>query len=122
MRRRIVLLSVSAAVLGLAAIWHASRDRGGLPDEEQLVLRVALATCFSHRVDPENTSIEDVEAYVGQLIRIFQLHPNAPTHSSPPLPQDMRGALEFCAGQIEVAAPNQAQRLRVALSEEVGQR
>jgi len=89
-----------------------------LSENDQLILRVALATCFTYPRDLEGTPFEDVRLYVNHLIDLYSRHPDAATNSSPGLPQDMTSALEFCANQLQDVAPNEANRLRLALGYE----
>ena len=89
-----------------------------LSEDDQLILRVALATCFTYPRDLDGVPLEDVRLYVNHLIDLYSRHPNAATNSSPSLPQDMISALEFCASQLQDVAPDEARRLRIALGGE----
>ena len=85
-----------------------------LSEDDQLILRVALATCFTYPRDLDGVPLEDVRLYVNHLIDLYSRHPDAATNSSPSLPQDMASALEFCASQLQDVAPDEARRLRIA--------
>jgi hypothetical protein len=89
-----------------------------LPEDDQLILRVALATCFTYRLDADGTPFDDVRLYVNHLLDLYARHPDAATNSSSGLPQDMPAALEFCATQLQDVAPDEARRLRIALGQE----
>ncbi len=89
-----------------------------LSEDDQLILRVALATCFTYPRDQEGVPFEDVHLYVNHLIDLYSRHPDAATNSSSGLPQDMPGALEFCAVQLQDVAPEEAQRLRTTLAQD----
>jgi hypothetical protein len=89
-----------------------------LSEDDQLILRVALATCFTYPRDQEGVPFEDVRLYVNHLIDLYSRHPDAVTNSSSGLPQDMPGALEFCAAQLQDVAPEEAQRLRMTLAQD----
>ena len=89
-----------------------------LSEDDQLVVRVALATCFTYPRDRDGVPLEDVRLYVDHLINLHTRHPRAATNSSPGLPQDVPSALEFCAAQLQDLAPEQAKRLRLALGRE----
>ena len=89
-----------------------------LSNDDQLILRVALATCFAYPRDPAAVPFEDVRLYVDHLIDLHSRHPRTSTNSSAGLPQDMTSALEFCAAQLQNVAPDEATRLRLALERE----
>ena len=89
-----------------------------LSEDDQLILRVALATCFTYPRDPDGVPFEDVRLYVDHLIDLHSRHPRAATNSSAGLPQDVTSALEFCAAQLQDVAPDEAARLRLALGRE----
>jgi hypothetical protein len=84
-----------------------------LTSEETLIVRVAISTCFLFSVD--EVPNEDVDLYVGELLRLYRLKPDAQTRAAPALPQDLKATLEFCADRLDVGAPEQAARIRAAL-------
>ena len=89
-----------------------------LSEDDQLILRVALATCFTYPRDLNGVPLDDVRLYVNHMIDLYSRHPDAATNSSAGLPQDMTSALEFCAAQLQDVAPDEATRLRLALGRE----
>jgi hypothetical protein len=87
-----------------------------LADEEQLVVSVAKATCFTYRVDPASVPRPDVDLYVDELVRLHSSKPSARVASrSGESTSELRGVLEFCLEQLAEASPTNAERLRRAL-------
>ena len=87
-----------------------------LDADETLILEIAKATCLSFRLDRDNTPAEDLDVYVGELLRLFQAKPHASPATHPDEPgMDVRSALEFCAQQLSEASPAHAIKLRQAL-------
>jgi len=81
--------------------------------EENLILKVAVATCFAFPFKTAEVPPEDVDLYVEQLLRLYALKPNART-GDPDHP-DLPSTLAFCADRLGSSAPSQAARLRAAV-------
>ena len=88
-----------------------------LNEEDTLIVEVTRATCFMYRVDRENTSREDLDLYVSELLRLHSANPSARTATRPDKPEsNVRSAVEFCAQQLADVSPKHAAKLRSALS------
>jgi hypothetical protein len=90
-----------------------------LDEEETLILAVARATCFSYRLDRDNTPQEDLDTYVDELLRLYLAKPRGRAATNPSDPEhDVRSAVAFCAQQLAESSPEHAARLRRALDQQ----
>jgi hypothetical protein len=94
----------------------ALNEINDLTPEENLILRVAVATCFAFPFKSAEIPPDDVERYVTELIKLYNSKPNART-GDPDRP-DLRSTISFCADRLASAAPAQAARLRSAIGTE----
>lgn len=85
--------------------------------EENLIVQVAKATCFVHRIDAAQAPASEVGDSVEKLIQLWNAKR---TSRDDPLDGrvsvDLRGAIESCAGELDSVLPDQAARLRAALA------
>jgi len=88
-----------------------------LTSEEQLIVRVATATCFAYPFKSGDVPLSDVQLYVKELVDLYRRKPSALTTGGwdSQMP-DLRSALEFCAQRLAGSAPDQAAELLAALS------
>ena len=87
-----------------------------LTPEENLIVHVARATCFSCRFEAGEVPEGDIQLYVDELIALFRRKPAADlVHTPEEEPLTLAGTLQFCAEQLDQIAPEQASKLRAAL-------
>ena len=85
-----------------------------LTEEENLIVTVALATCFGYRFPSGSVSLEDLESYVNQIIAIYKVKPFASIDSENA--KNMKQAIMFCVEQLRKVAPSQATKLSTAFN------
>ncbi len=88
-----------------------------LTPEENLLAQVARATCFAVRFQAGEVPDSDVRLYVDELIALYRRKPDGTlSGTGSEEPGTVASAVQFCAEQLQHVAPEQASKLRLALS------